>query len=241
MNLLTQHREIRARLGGDWVAGLSLLIIFLAAVIIFRGLGFEQWRAQTPRDSLTSADGPDSGTPSTQGLASPPPVTAGVSKAKPNTAAGLWPEPLSVSAVDLLGVSIELRELRGGTGADGPIRNMEFFIREGILPRRLFADTSQIVAHYWPLYHNNVGYGATTVRLLYQVITQDSNSDGLLNGQDRQSLAVSLPDGSGFRVIDGDVGEVVDMVYLSDRGELQMEFLQDGRREKRVYVLASDG
>lgn len=148
----------------------------------------------------------------------------------------------AITSVDLLGVSIQLRELREAEyqAGDGSLRNIGFFIRDGIVPRRLFPDGAQVITHYWPLYHNNVGYGATTVRLLFQYVADDSNGDGTLNREDHQSLAMSLPDGSHFRVLDRDVGEIVDMTYLSDLSELQVQFVTRGIEEQRVYSLATD-
>lgn len=241
MNSLVRRREVRQKLLGDWVTGLSLLIIFLAIVIIFRAVALPQRDAYSAGNFPAAFNGLDAEESPDHTLVSEQLVAEGASMPEPHTAEVLVPELFSANTVDLLGVSIELRELRGSVDADGSIRNVEFFIREGILPRRLFSDASQVVVHYWPLYHNNVGYGATTVRILYQVITEDSNNDGLLDGRDRQSLAVSLPDGSRLRFIDGDAGQVVDMVYLSDHGELQVDFLSGGARQKRVYDLASGG
>ncbi|MFD1218329.1 hypothetical protein [Microbulbifer celer] len=142
--------------------------------------------------------------------------------------------------MDLLGVSIHLHELRtaGDSGDDGELRNIEFFIREGIRPQRLFDDNSQVVTGYWPLYHNNVGYGAVTQRILYQFVERDSNGDGQLSTADRSTLAVSLPDGSNYRQLGGATGEVLDMTYLSERGELLVDMLDGDQVVQRMYVLA---
>ena len=141
--------------------------------------------------------------------------------------------------VDLLGIKIRLRELRtdGARGAEGELRNLEFFIREGIRPRQLFEDSRQVITGYWPLYHNNVGYGAVTQRLLYQFVEQDTNGDGQLSSADAATIATSLPDGSEYRVLGQTDGAIVDVTYLSDRGTLSIDVVNGEQIEQRQYSL----
>ncbi len=225
----------------DWVTLVSLVIICGATVILANAWIF----SESPEKSLSLEiiNAPDKQSLSasnygenTAAMKSGPSENSNYSQAHANT------KEYVAKVVDLLGISIQLRELReaGEQTGEGAIRNVEFFIRDGIVPRRLFSDGGQVITHYWPLYHNNVGYGATTVRVLFQYVAGDSNGDGRLDGEDRQSLAMSLPDGSHFRVLERDAGEVVDMTYLSDLNELQVQFITQGSEERRIYSLAAN-
>ncbi|QKX17532.1 hypothetical protein [Microbulbifer sp. YPW1] len=225
----------------DWVTFVSLLVLCGAMVILV--------------DAWTFGDSSDS-TLSSQFSSEPDNAMVSARQATPAVAADSITQretadhrrevadtdTYAITAVDLLGVSVQLRELREGDdqAGEGSLRNIEFFIRDGIVPRRLFSDGAQVITRYWPLYHNNVGYGATTVRILFQYVASDSNVDGKLDREDRQSLAMSLPDGSHFRVLDRDAGEIVDMTYFSDRSELQVHFFTQGTEEQRMYSLATD-
>ena len=237
MSAFILNKKIIGRLAGDWVTGISLLIIFLAVVTIFQGLGFQQWETDKPRGVATDVDEMLvlENISNRQAVLKPGSPSGPVSEK--NSVSEYEAESLHINKVALLGVSIELRELREGTDGDGRIRNFEFFIREGILPKRLFPDSSQVVTQYWPLYHNNVGYGASTVRILYQLIAEDTNGNGQLDHGDRKSLAVSLPDGSGFRVVDSEVGSVSGLTYLSGSGELHVVFADENSEEVRAYFL----
>lgn len=223
----------------DWVSITSLLMILAAVVVIVNESMFADAR-KIPQSLQEIPARNDMQISKEQYEEESLPVTGILPEAVSPIAADS--RSYTVENVDLLGVSIQFRLLResGSDAGGGPIRNVEFFIREGILPRKLFPGTSQIITHYWPLFHNNVGYGATTVRILYQFVPDDSNGDRLLDHSDRQQLATSLPDGSQFRVLDRDVGEVVDMAYLSELSELHVRFLIDGQQEQRIYSLATE-
>ncbi|WGL16484.1 hypothetical protein PVT68_17190 [Microbulbifer bruguierae] len=218
----------------DWVSLLSLLVIVLTLSVILWTLIANQTDGRTTESDTSIQKQEISRTTAVPATVEREGTALLEASGYSEQAAE---EVLAVKSVDLLGISIQLRELHAGAAGDGPIRNIEFFIRDGILPRRLFSNNTQIVTGYWPLYHNNVGYGATTVRILYQLLDQDTNGDGKLTEEDRKSLAFSLPDGSGYRMLDRDTGEIIDMTYLSDFGELQLEFLREDDVHKRVYSL----
>lgn len=228
--------------GVDWVSIFSLLIIALALLGILKT--FSESNAAGSDFAVVAHR--DRGVPDPAGAVAAPrekpqepgPEQYSGSEHKKNIAE---PAALEMKTVDLLGISVQLRELRTETeeGGTGEIRNIEFFIREGIRPRRLFDDASQLVTGHWPLFHNNVGYGATTVRILYQLVDTDTDGDGVLTGADRKSLAFSLPDGSQYRVLDRDVGEISSMTYTSESSELQLEISAGGETQRRVYSLAT--
>lgn len=232
--------------GGDWVSVISLAVIAVAILVIVRVLVLWISDAEVKTvDSIAldksvinidSSRGSFSGGVEGKGEITPAPFSerldvGSVDHESANTD--------SVVSVDLLGVSIQLRELRTeNDDPSGGIRNVEFFIRDGIRPKRLFEGSAQVIKNYWPLYHNNVGYGAVTVKILYQFVEQDTNGDGTLSGEDQSSLAVSLPDGSHYRVLDRNIDEVIDMNYLSDYGELRLDVMAKGEVGQRVYSLA---
>ena len=227
--------------GVDWVSIFSLLIIALALLGVLKTFS----GSDAAGSDFTVVAPRDRGVPDSAGGAAQLDQSRGAGLAqhprdahKENSGE---PGALEMKSVDLLGVSVQLREMRTETedGGAGEIRNIEFFIREGIRPRRLFDDASQLVTGHWPLFHNNVGYGATTVRILYQLVDTDTDGDGVLTKADRKSLAFSLPDGSRYRVLDRDVDEISNMNYLSESNELHLDISVGGELQRRVYSLAT--
>ncbi|GIX21447.1 MAG: hypothetical protein KatS3mg121_0230 [Gammaproteobacteria bacterium] len=131
----------------------------------------------------------------------------------------------------------EVREVRGEAG-NGPIRNIEFVFRPGILPRRLFDDHDKVIAHYAPIDRNVPGAGATTVFFLYTVIQHDTDGDGWLGERDKFNIAISRPDGSRYRVLAYNVDELVE--YRDDPVEntLHLTYRANGDLIRRSYLLA---
>ncbi|MCW8128001.1 hypothetical protein [Microbulbifer halophilus] len=137
----------------------------------------------------------------------------------------------------IVGQSLQLREMRGEGGA---LRNLEFVFRRGVLPRQLFNDGRQLIASYRPLHRNSVGYGASTIFFLYQLVREDRNGDGRLTPADGIDLGISRPDGSDFRILDRALEQVEGIEHFPARGRLQVAVRVDGARESREYAL-SDG
>ncbi|MBB3061782.1 hypothetical protein [Microbulbifer rhizosphaerae] len=138
--------------------------------------------------------------------------------------------------VQILGQKLRLREVRDSAGS-GEIRNLEFVFRRGILPRRLFDDSRNLIVNYRQLYRNNVGYGAAAIFLYYEVITRDSDGDGLLSYRDGVDVAVSRPDGSEYRVLDQNLERVIGVEYFPAENVLQLELEADGLKSNRTYAL----
>ncbi|WP_308368126.1 MULTISPECIES: hypothetical protein [unclassified Microbulbifer] len=138
--------------------------------------------------------------------------------------------------VQILGQKLRLREVRDSAGS-GEIRNLEFVFRRGILPRRLFDDNRNLVVNYRQLYRNNVGYGAAAIFLYYEVISRDSDGDGLLSYRDGVDVAVSRPDGSEYRILDQNLEQVHGVEYFPAENVLQLELEVDGSRSNRTYPL----
>ncbi|MGL6161504.1 hypothetical protein [Microbulbifer sp.] len=138
--------------------------------------------------------------------------------------------------VEILGQKLRLREVRDSAGS-GEIRNLEFVFRRGILPQRLFDDNRNLVVNYRQLYRNSVGYGAAAIFLYYEVVSRDSDGDGLLSYRDGVDVAVSRPDGSEYRVLDRNLERVIGVEYFPAENVLQLELEVDGLKSSRTYAL----
>jgi hypothetical protein len=144
--------------------------------------------------------------------------------------------------IPIVGQFVRVRELRRESGdfSPGPIRNLEFVFRPGILPRRLFDDSRNLIVNYRQLYRNSVGYGAATHFFYYEVVSRDSDGDGLLSQWDRVDVAVSRPDGSGYRVLDRDLEAVLGVEHFAAENILWLEVVEGGGRGSRVYSLPAN-
>lgn len=179
----------------------------------------------------------------------PPPAVVGNSAAEaatreapsPYTSDSVGDEARETAAVvpgeiqPILGQSLKFRELRGAGGA---LRNLEFVVRRGVLPRRLFSGTRQLIDSYRPLYRNSVGYGAATVFFLYQLVREDRNGDGRLTRSDGVDLAISRPDGSDFRILDRGLQAVAEIEHFPAQDRLRLAVEVGGTRESREYALS---
>jgi hypothetical protein len=124
------------------------------------------------------------------------------------------PEPAAVEFTEekpILGQFMRIREIResDGSGGEGAIRNLEFVFREGILPGKLFPDNRQVILKYDQLARNMVGDGAASVFFLYQVVSRDTNGDGMLSDLDAITVGVSRPTGQEYMVLVTNVDEVL--------------------------------
>lgn len=139
----------------------------------------------------------------------------------------------------IVGQFMRIRELRDAEG--GALRNLEFVFRPGILPRRLFDSSNQLIVGYRQLYRNSVGYGAATVFLLYQVVSGDSDDDGQLTSRDKVDLAVSRPDGSGYRVLATSLENLVEIEHFPVDGRVDVVLIEREKRVIRSYKLTTGG
>lgn len=212
-----------------WSTGLGALAL-LIVLVVWNG------RMSQPGD----LDAPVTRDPS------PPPAVRAVAvpeanRERPDVRTSPKGEVRAAAVVDagetlpILGQSLKLRELRS---ADGELRNLEFVFRRGILPRRLFPSTRQLIDSYRPLYRNSVGYGAATVLFLYQLVREDRNGDGRLTRLDGVDLAISRPDGSGFRILDRGLQTVMEVEHFPAQDRLRLAVEVDGARESREYALS---
>lgn len=142
----------------------------------------------------------------------------------------------------ILGTSVRVREVREKLDESGheAVRDLEFVIRPGILPARLFGHTDNVVLRYDQLHKNEVGVGAVTIRFYYEIVTTDTNGDGILSGQDKFDVAISYADGSGYTTLASYVDNV--LVYEQSPGglELHLTLQLDDEIVKRTYSLESN-
>lgn len=142
----------------------------------------------------------------------------------------------------ILGQFVRVRAIREKLDDSeyGPVRDLEFVFREGILPRRLFANNGNVILRYDQLYKNDVGAGAVAIRFYYEVVTTDTNGDGILSRDDAFDVAVSFVDGGGYTTLASNVDNV--LVYEQSPGGLELQLtLQFGEEVvKRLYSLETN-
>jgi hypothetical protein len=157
------------------------------------------------------------------------------------------PEPAAVEFTEekpILGQFMRIREIResDGSGGEGAIRNLEIVFREGILPAKLFPDNRQVILKYDQLARNMVGYGAATVFFLYEVVTRDTNGDGMLSDLDTITVGVSRPTGLEYKVLVTNVDEVVGYEDVpEDEDTLNLSVRIGDEVVTRVYSLSITG
>jgi hypothetical protein len=184
------------------------------------------------RQSAEQPDGNANVTVPTQGINSP---VGGVE----------LPEPAAVEFTEekpILGQFMRIREIResDGSGGEGAIRNLEIVFREGILPGKVFPDNSQVILKYDQLARNVVGYGAASVFFLYEVVTHDTNGDGMLSDLDAITVGVSRPTGHEYKVLVTNVDEVLGYEDVpEDEDTLSLTVRIGGEVITRVYSLST--
>jgi hypothetical protein len=132
---------------------------------------------------------------------------------------------------------LEIRENNNGNG-DGPIRNMEFVFREGILPQMLFPGNGQVILKYDQLARNIVGFGAATAFFYYEIVTHDTNGDGIFSDLDAITVAISRPTGAEYRVLASNVEAVLAYEDLPEDEALRLILRIGGKEVTRVYSLS---
>lgn len=139
----------------------------------------------------------------------------------------------------VLGTFLHVREVREAQddSGQGAIRNLEFVYRPGILPKRLFGDNKNVLLQYDQLYKNDVGSGAVTIRFYYEVVSADTNGDGILSGDDKVDVAVSFADGSGYTTLASNVDRVVEHEQIPPGTSLRLVLQLGDKIVERVYSL----
>lgn len=117
------------------------------------------------------------------------------------------------------------------------VRNLEFVFRPGILPKRLFENNNNVITRYDQLYKNDVGAGAVTTLFYYEVVTADTNGDGVLSDGDEVDIAVSNPDGSDYTTLVSNVDKVFVYEQLPAENALRLELQLDDRIVRQTYSL----
>lgn len=142
----------------------------------------------------------------------------------------------------ILGTFLHVREVREAQddSGQGAVRNLEFTFRPGILPRRLFGNNKNVLLRYDQLYKNDVGAGAVTIRFYYEIVTADTNGDGMLSGEDKFDVAVSYPDGGGYITLASNVDKVLEYEQIPPGTSLRLVLQLGGRVVERIYSLETN-
>ncbi|HEX5055895.1 MAG TPA: hypothetical protein VFX02_05305 [Gammaproteobacteria bacterium] len=157
--------------------------------------------------------------------------------AQPSAVEARMPEPASVEIREekpILGQFMRVNEIYD---ADGQLRNLRFVFREGILPQMLFPDNRQLIIKYDQLARNMVGFGAATTYFYYEIVTRDTNDDGVFSEQDAITVAVSRPTGWEYQVLERNVQEVLAYEDLPEEEALRLSLRMGGKEVTRVYPL----
>lgn len=206
--------------------GIYLAIAGIAAIAL--GLYLYN-RAETPQDQLATSGQSATGTDVSQ-----TPVTAA---AQPSAVEPQMPEPATVEASEekpILGQFMRVHEIYD---EEGRLRNLQFVFREGILPQMLFPDNRQLIIKYDQLARNMVGFGAATTYFYYEIVTNDTNGDGVFSEKDAITVAVSRPTGWEYQVLERNVQEVLAYEDLPEDEALRLTLRLDGKELTRVYPL----
>jgi hypothetical protein len=197
-----------------------------------------------PQDTVSEAPAPvvQNAAPeeSVAQVRQPPPVEPNVETENPGEE-GAQVELMEEQPV--LGSFIRVRAVREKLDDSeyGPVRDLEFVFRPGILPTRLFANNNNVILRYDQLFKNDVGAGAAAIRFYYEVVTTDTNGDGMLSGDDVFDIGISFVDGSGYTTLASNVENV--LVYEQSPTGLELQLtlqLANGEIVKRVYSLESN-
>lgn len=142
----------------------------------------------------------------------------------------------------VLGQKLQTREIRlaGDGEKDAMVRDIEFEIREGILPKRLFEHTRHLIVRYDQLQKNDVGAGAVTTRFYFEVVTSDSDGDGKLSAADKRDVGISFPDGSYYTRLVAAVDDVIAYDYLPVDNAIQLTVLIDDNTVTQTYSLENN-
>jgi hypothetical protein len=139
----------------------------------------------------------------------------------------------------VLGQKLYFREIRlaDDDGEDNPVRDIQFEIRQGVLPKRLFDNTHQLIVHYDQLQKNEVGMGAVTTRFYFEVVTADSDGDGRLSPLDKREVGVSFADGSDYTRLASGIDKVIAYDYSPVDNSLHLSLLINNQPVSRIYSL----
>jgi hypothetical protein len=142
----------------------------------------------------------------------------------------------------VLGTILHVREVREAQddSGEGAIRNLEFTFRPGVLPRRLFGNNKNVLLNYDQLYKNDVGAGAVTIRFYYEIVTADTNGDGILSGEDKLDVAVSYADGGGYVTLVSNVDKVLEHEQIPPGTSLRLVLQLGDKIVERVYSLETN-
>ena len=138
---------------------------------------------------------------------------------------------------------IELRSKRNGgkfsSGySGGETRNVLFLVGKELQTKWLFPDHKNLVQRVAPLkLGRDCKKQEEVLSIYYELVTQDTNKDGVLNSDDLSVLALTRPDGTNYVVIDSGVQSVIDKSVI-DKGKTLMLLTQkEGMVQLKKYSI----
>lgn len=91
-----------------------------------------------------------------------------------------------------------------GRAISDPAKNILFVNMKNNQSSWLFESTSQLIlgSEQFPFgYYRELEQEQDSEMIFYQVVTKDTNNDGVLNHKDSLSLAITAADGTGYKVV----------------------------------------
>lgn len=126
------------------------------------------------------------------------------------------------------------------SGNYGPAKNVLFINTESNNSFWLFKSTSQLVLNAEPFPYSYQASDADPVKVIfYQVVTSDTNGDGALNKKDKVSLAITSPDGSGYRIILKEFDKIISKT-LSEDGDILVVYHDNGDVYSMLYDITGN-
>jgi hypothetical protein len=116
-----------------------------------------------------------------------------------------------------------------------PAKNILFIDNTSNKSFWLFSSTSQLVLDAEPFPHSyQIADKYHDKVIFYQVVTSDTNGDEILNKNDKSSLAITSPDGTGYRVIMDGFDKIITKT-LTDNNNILVVYNNDGDVYSMLY------
>lgn len=150
-------------------------------------------------------------------------------------------EGTSYSYIEVTTERYERKSLAGSLGSGGygsdPVRNVMFINENNLEAHSLFENNDYVISEIWPVtWLDSKASARKTLALLFVVIEKDTDGDRTLSENDYQTIALTRPDGSGYREIATKVSALRDKERIAGN-ELLLMLSQDGKLNLNKYSL----
>jgi hypothetical protein len=125
------------------------------------------------------------------------------------------------------------------SSSDGRVRNLVFLDSETLLSHKLFQSNAGVIlsTSQYPRASDSEDLQAVEW-IVYQIVRQDSNQDGVLNNEDKRIIAVSDVDGRAYVELLEGVDDLYSMDML-EAGRLLVVYMKDAKDYASLIALDS--